>query len=175
MDVELVCGKWKNIQFEALSVLIYIHTTQQDYKRAPTHCKAKSFTSTTKKCTQQLHSETPKFTHFQITILVHNYPYLKQCCFKYPCIRGHTKLHCIKVLMFSPMLISSRWHSRCWSGKSRKECIIKCISVRTGWRRVEMVKNTYVQFSLSCRWPWIGFSMILWTSVLFTQVLGMTH
>jgi len=124
---------------------------------------------------QQLRSEGAKFAHFQITILVHNCHYLKQCCFKHPCIRGHTKLHCIEVLMFLPLLIWSMWHNKCWRRKSRKECIIIWPSLRTEWRGVEMAKNNYVQFLLSCWWPWIRYCTILWASVLLTQVLGTTH
>jgi len=52
MVVDLVCGEWENILFEAVSVLIQIHTTQQDYNRVQNHCKAKSFTSKTTICTQ---------------------------------------------------------------------------------------------------------------------------
>jgi hypothetical protein len=58
---------------------------------------------------QQLCSEASEITHLHITILEHNCHYLKQSCFKYPCIRGHTKLHFILVLMFLPLLIWSRW------------------------------------------------------------------
>jgi hypothetical protein len=147
-------------------------TTEHQIIAKPSHSQAQLKNAHN---SQQLCSEASEYTHFRITIQLHNYHYLKQCCFKYPCIRGNTTLHCIKVLMFLPLLIWSRCHSRCWRRKFRKECIIIWLSLYTGWRRVWMVNNNYVQFLLLCWWLWIRYCTILWASVLLTQVLGMTH